>query len=222
MMDQLVRRQKSDGSVDGAARQRTPVEPELPPAVQRRRGKALETAIFEAALDQLTSGGFARMTMEGVAGAAQTGKAALYRRWTSKADLVLDALGSTLPPPTDIPDLGSVRGELLQVMAVYGAVMNSRAGAAMRVLMSELDHEQAVVFKDFAMNRVVAPTTEAMLAILRRGEQRGDVRPGAATRLVADVVPAMLLYRAKMSDGAVDARFCMELVDEVLVPMVRP
>lgn len=72
----------------------------------RRRGKELEQAIFEAALDQLTSGGFARLTMEGVASAARTGKAALYRRWASKVDLVVDALDSTLPRPADTPTSG--------------------------------------------------------------------------------------------------------------------
>lgn len=188
----------------------------------RRRGKALEAAIFEAALDQLTSGGFARMTMEGIAGAAQTGKAALYRRWASKADLVIDALGSTLPPPTDIPDLGSVRRELMQLIVGFGTSMDSRAGTAMRALMAELDHERAQVFKDFVIDRVVRPATKATLEILRRGELRGDVRPGAANTMVADVAPAMLMYRAKVREGALDAGFCASLVDEVLLPMVRP
>ncbi|KJK57747.1 hypothetical protein UK12_14885 [Saccharothrix sp. ST-888] len=188
----------------------------------RKRGKALEAAIFEAALDQLTSGGFARMTMEGVAGAAQTGKAALYRRWASKADLVLDALGSTLPPPTDIPDLGSARAELMQLMEYFGAAIDSRAGAAMRALMAELDHERARFFKDFIVERVLQPATLATLQILRRGELRGDVRPGAATRLVAEVAPAMLLYRAKLCDGRLDPGFGEAMVDEVLLPMVRP
>lgn len=188
----------------------------------RKRGKALEAAIFDAALDQLTSGGFARMTMEGVAGAAQTGKAALYRRWASKADLVLDALGSTLPPPVDIPDLGSVRAELMQLMAYFGDALDSRAGTAMRALMAELDHERARVFQDFIMDRVIRPAALATMQILQRGELRGDVRPGAATPLVADVGPAMLLYRAKICQGRLDADFGQALVDEVLLPMVSP
>jgi len=223
-MDQMVRRQRIDGSPAGASPRcvlagdvsRAAVAP------SRKRGKALEAAIFEAALDQLTSGGFARMTMEGVAGAAQTGKAALYRRWASKADLVIDALGSTLPPPADIPDLGSVRSELMQLMGRFGEVMESRAGAAMRALMAELDHERARVFKDFVLARVVQPATLAMLEILRRGELRGDVRLGAANSLVADVGPAMLMYRAKVCEGAFDPGFCTALVDEVLIPMVSP
>src|SRR5690242_10940175 len=114
-MDRTAARPGDNGRVDSARRP----EPALltgvtdpagsaprPTAPQRRRGRALELAIFEATLEQLTSGGFARMTMEGVAGAAQTGKAALYRRWPSKLELVLDALGFTLSPPTDTPDLG--------------------------------------------------------------------------------------------------------------------
>ncbi|MEV4616438.1 TetR/AcrR family transcriptional regulator [Kitasatospora sp. NPDC049258] len=224
-MDQTVLRQPPDGRAAAAPRPVVVEEPAGPgraaPIAVRKRGRALEVAIFEAALDQLTSGGFARMTMEGVAGAAQTGKAALYRRWASKADLVVDALGSTLPPPTDIPDLGSVRSELVQLMAQLGEVMNSRAGTAMRALMAELDHEQAVPFKGFVLARVIEPVTGAILAILRRGEQRGDVRPGAATALVADVAPAMLLYRAKVCEGPLDVAFCTELAEQVLLPMIR-
>ncbi|GHH80587.1 TetR/AcrR family transcriptional regulator [Kitasatospora indigofera] len=187
----------------------------------RRRGEALERAIFEATLDQLTSGGYARLTMEGVAGAARTGKAALYRRWTSKVDLVLDALRSTLPPPDDIPDLGSARSELLLLIDRFGTALESRAGGAMNALMNELDHDQAQVFKQFVVERVFDPTKAATLAILRRGELRGDVRPGAANPLVADVAPAMLMYRVKVCDGRLGEGFGVELVDEVLLPMVR-
>ncbi|MFD9124966.1 TetR/AcrR family transcriptional regulator [Kitasatospora sp. NPDC059571] len=187
----------------------------------RRRGAALEAAIFDATLDLLTSGGFARLTMEGVAGAAQTGKAALYRRWSSKADLVVGALGATLPSVTDIPDLGSVRAEMLQLMAGFGELMNSRAGTAIRVLMAELDQEQAEAFRDFLLRQVIQPANAAMLRILGRGERRGDVRRGAAVPIVADVAPAMLLYHAKVCEGPLDMAFCLDLVDEVLVPMVR-
>ncbi len=188
----------------------------------RRRGKELENAIFEAALDQLTSGGYARLTMEGVAGAARTGKAALYRRWASKDELVIDALDATLPRPYDTPDLGSARDELLQLIEAFTAAVSSRVGAALHALMAEIDQERAEVFKGFINDRVIEPTTATILEILRRGAERGDVRPGAATPLVADVIPAMLLYQAKIrgfQDLGPD--FATRLVDEVLRPMIR-
>ncbi|MFF1795692.1 TetR/AcrR family transcriptional regulator [Kitasatospora sp. NPDC058263] len=187
----------------------------------RRRGKELERAIFEAVLDQLTSGGFARLTMEGVAGAARTGKAALYRRWASKVELVIDALDSTLPRPSDTPDLGSARAELLLLIQGFTEAMNSRSGGAMHALMAELEHEQAELFKDFIVQRVVEPTKDTILEILRRGAERGDVRPGAVSPLVADVAPAMLMYRVKVCGRQLGRGFAVELVDEVLVPLIR-
>ncbi|MEV0532173.1 TetR/AcrR family transcriptional regulator [Kitasatospora sp. NPDC050463] len=187
----------------------------------RRRGKELEQAIFAAALDQLTSGGFARLTMEGIAGAARTGKAALYRRWASKVELVVDALDSTLPRPSDAPDLGSARNELLLLIQGFTEAMNSRSGGAMQALMAELDHEQAELFKGFIVQRVIEPTKATILEILRRGAERGDVRPGAVTPLVADVAPAMLMYRVKVCGRQIGSEFAVELVDEVLLPLIR-
>ncbi|MFB7379531.1 TetR/AcrR family transcriptional regulator [Kitasatospora purpeofusca] len=235
MMDQLVRRQAKERSADRQAPRveadRAPEPTRGPCPVQavaealtrpaRRRGRELEAAIFEATLDQLTSGGFARLTMEGVAGAARTGKAALYRRWASKVELVIDALDSTLPRPTDTPDFGSAREELRHLVESFASVARSRAGGAVTAVMAELDHEQALLFKDFIAQRMIEPTKGVILDILRRGAERGDVRPDAATPLVADVVPAMLLYRVKVCGRQVGPEFVDQLVDEVLVPLIR-
>lgn len=75
-------------------------------ASPRRRGAALERAILDAALEQLSTVGWNGLTMEGVAAGAQTGKAAVYRRWPSKEDLVADALRAGLPNFASAPDLG--------------------------------------------------------------------------------------------------------------------
>lgn len=69
----------------------------------RRRGAVLERAILDAALEQLSTVGWNGLTMEGVAARAQTGKAAVYRRWPSKEDLVADALKAGLPSLTEAP-----------------------------------------------------------------------------------------------------------------------
>lgn len=65
----------------------------------------LERAILDAALEQLSTVGWNGLTMEGVAAGAQTGKAAVYRRWPSKEDLVADALEAGLPRFEEVPDL---------------------------------------------------------------------------------------------------------------------
>ena len=71
----------------------------------RRRGHVLEQAIYEAAMAELGERGYAQLSMEGVASRARTGKAALYRRWSSKRDLILDALTHALPIAPEIARL---------------------------------------------------------------------------------------------------------------------
>ncbi|MFJ2193165.1 TetR/AcrR family transcriptional regulator C-terminal ligand-binding domain-containing protein [Kitasatospora sp. NPDC087861] len=187
----------------------------------RRRGEALESAIFEAALQQLTVGGYARLTMEGVAAAAQTGKAALYRRWSSKEELVKDALRACLPPVGPAPDTGGLRGDLLEVVARLRAAMLSEPGAAVRSIMGELDQRQAHAFLAIVLERVVEPTTALIAEVLARGAARGEVRPGSVTPLVTDVVPALMLYRIKTCGGAPVQLHPADIVDEVLLPIVR-
>ncbi|MFE2408965.1 TetR-like C-terminal domain-containing protein [Kitasatospora sp. NPDC059408] len=188
----------------------------------RRRGEVLESAIFGATLRQLVTDGYARLTMEGVAAAAQTGKAALYRRWSSKEELVMDALRASLPPAGPAPDTGSLRGDLVEVVTRLRTAMFSESGAAVRAVMSELDHERAHAFLEIVLVRVVEPTTRLIAEVLSRGAVRGEVRAAAVTPLVIDVVPALMLYRFKMCGGAPVRLDPEAIVDEVLLPMVRP
>ncbi|MFG2916998.1 TetR-like C-terminal domain-containing protein [Kitasatospora sp. NPDC048298] len=188
----------------------------------RRRGEALESAIYEAVLQQLTTDGYARLTMEGVAAAAQTGKAALYRRWSSKEELVMDALRASLPASGPAPDTGSLRGDLLEVVTRLRTAMVSELGAAVRAIMSELDHQRAHAFVEIVLERVVEPTTALIAEVLDRGTARGEARPGAVTPLVTDLVPALMLYRIKMCGGDPVQLDPAEIVDELLLPIVRP
>ena len=191
-------------------------------ASPRRRGDVLMRAIFDACLDQLSTVGWKRLTMEGVAACAQTGKAALYRRWASKQDLVVDALDNTLPLVQDAPDHGNLRDDLLSLLERMRTVMHSPAGCALRAIMEELEHEHAEAFHSLVQRRVLEPGTGISVEILRRGIERGEVWDDADIELLADVAPAMMLYRAKIAGGEITPDYPARLVDEVLVPMLRP
>ena len=95
---------------------------------QRRRGEELEAALLEAAWQELIEVGFARLTMESVAARAKTGVAVLYRRWPNKDDLVLAAIGHYgATHPVDIPDTGSLRGDMI---ALLGTASSTRISFA--------------------------------------------------------------------------------------------
>jgi AcrR family transcriptional regulator len=179
-------------------------------------------AIFAAALEQLRAVGWRRLTMEGVAACAQTGKAALYRRWASKEDLIVAAIENSLPSPPGVPDLGSVRAELSWLMNRIHSTMYSPPGCALRAIMNEIEHEHAKVFHELVQRLVFDPSRAAMAQVVRRGIERGQVRPDVDVELLTDIGPAMMFYKAKATGGDVPAEYPARLVDHALMPMLEP
>lgn len=191
-------------------------------ASPRRRGVVLERAILDAALEQLGEVGWKGLTMEGVAAGAQTGKAAVYRRWTSKEDLVADALVAGLPRVETAPDLGSVREDLLALCREVRQIMFSPPGVALRSVIHECDQTQAERFQEVIAGGVVEPTVKLLGEVITRGIERGEVRPDAASGYVFDAIPAMMMYRSKMCASEWSDRDLEELIDQLMLPLLRP
>jgi AcrR family transcriptional regulator len=186
----------------------------------RRRGATLENAIYEAVLQQLSTVGFGAMTIEGIAAAARTGKAAIYRRWPSKEELVADTLDNVLPS-LDLPlDTGNVRSDIAQIFDLMAATMGSPAGGAMQALLGELGHDHD--FIKTLHTRVLAPRKALMLEILRRGVARGDVRPDAVKPVIAEAGPALLVHRLLMFGPPIDPSYVDDILDDVVMPLISP
>ncbi|MFF4036500.1 TetR/AcrR family transcriptional regulator [Streptomyces sp. NPDC001816] len=191
-------------------------------ASPRRRGAVLERAILDAALEQLSTVGWNGLTMEGVAAGAQTGKAAVYRRWPSKEDLVADALEAGLPRFEGVPDLGSVREDLLALCRRARDAMFSRPGFALRAVIHECDPAQAERFHGVIFEGVVEPTLKLLREVVTRGIERGEVRSDAANGYVFDAIPAMMMYRSKMCGCEWNEQDLEEMIDQLMLPLLRP
>ncbi|MEW2162279.1 TetR/AcrR family transcriptional regulator [Streptomyces sp. NPDC007084] len=187
----------------------------------RRRGAVLERAILEAALEQLGTVGWNGLTMEGVAARAQTGKAAVYRRWPSKEDLVADALQAGLPDLTEAPDLGSVREDLLELCRRAREAMFSPSGFALRSVLHECDVTQAERFNGVILGGVIEPTMRLLREVIHRGIGRGEVRPDAANQYVFDAIPAMMMYRSKVCGSEWSDQDLQEMIDSLMIPLLR-
>lgn len=188
----------------------------------RRRGAVLERAILDAALEQLGTVGWNGLTMEGVAAGAQTGKAAVYRRWPSKEDLVADALQAGLPRLDAAPDLGSVRSDLVALCTQARDAMFSRSGFALRSVIHECDHAQAERFHAVIVGGVVEPTIKLLREVIEHGIERGEVRSDGVNGYVLDAIPAMMMYRSKMCASEWVDRDIEEMIDQLMVPLLRP
>ncbi|WP_406113415.1 TetR/AcrR family transcriptional regulator [Streptomyces sp. NBC_01014] len=194
-------------------------EPSVSP---RRRGAVLERAILGSALEQLSTVGWNGLTMERVAAGAQTGKAAVYRRWPSKEDLVVDALQAALPDLRAAVDHGSVREDLYQLCRRIRDAMFSKPGFALRSVLHECDSAAAERFHGLIFQKVIEPSARLFDDVVSRGIERGDVRPDAVSDLVRDVIPGLMMYRSKVCGSEFPDGDLARMIDEVMVPLLRP
>jgi AcrR family transcriptional regulator len=184
----------------------------------RRRGDALTTAIYQATLAELDEVGYAELTMERVAQRARASKGSLYRRWGSRAELVVDAIHHTRPFEVEDPDTGSVREDLLAFLRKLAELFNGASGEGARGLMVETVRHPDLMAVVRA--RFVEPGINRLLDILRRGAVRGEVRPSALTHRIATVGPTLLRHHFLLHGAPVPDAVVVEIVDEVLLPLV--
>jgi len=193
----------------------------------RRRGEDLLDAIYGAVIDELTEVGYQGFTIEGVAKRAQTGKAAIYRRFADREELVTAALDHLLPRLEELPDTGSIREDLLVVFRTMVAFFNSPAGVALQRIFADTaraDPAGASVTRvglAEIKHRVVGRRQTMLAALLERGVQRGQVRPGAVCQRVLDTGPSLLVGQCLVRGGTVADADVVGIIDEVLLPLIR-
>jgi AcrR family transcriptional regulator len=180
----------------------------------RRRGKQLEDALYEATLAELAAVGYGGLTMEGIAARARTGKAALYRRWSSKHDLVSSALRYALPPLPEPRTDRSVRENLLAVFSAHCDVLAGKTAFPSLAIMNQLLHEPELraIFAD----AVVAPRLRITESILQAGVTNGEINAAVLTPYTARVGPALINQQLLLTGAPPNKRQLAHIVDTVV------
>ncbi|MQA06228.1 MAG: TetR family transcriptional regulator [Streptosporangiales bacterium] len=184
----------------------------------RRRGKALNTAIYQAALAELVEGGFAALTMERIAERARASKASLYRRWPSRLELVMDAVYHMLPSEDTVPDTGSLRGDLLTAFRSINEQLGGPVGEAFKVVLSDAlrDPERGAEIRERARGNGVRVVRE----IAQRGVRRGEVSPDALIQRRLEAGQALLRHHF-LFVGSVPDEVIVQIVDDVVLPLLH-
>ncbi len=185
----------------------------------RRRGDVLNSAIFEATLDELAEVGYAKLTMERVAARAGASKASVYRRWPSRMELALDAVHHLAPDPTDLPDTGSLRGDALAFMRVAADLLAGPGGEALRGLLGDALADPS---RTLELRRHSRGTGHrVMQEITRRAVERGEINADAITSRRLDVAQAMLREQFLFHGPPIPDAVIVEIVDETVLPLFR-
>jgi AcrR family transcriptional regulator len=186
-----------------------------------RLDRSRDPAILNAALAAITENGYDATNMDDIAARAGVGKAAIYRRWSSKAALITDTLVYWRPDllTNDVPDTGSLAGDLDAVVDRVGRNDNDvvTTDLVLRVaLIAARDPELASALDDLMVFR----GTRVLSTILARAAARGEISADRDWSLVADVVLAMGLLQV-VRGQTVDAKFVRQVIDTLVLPAVQ-
>lgn len=153
----------------------------------RPRSAKVEQAIIEATLDLLAEGTtISGLSIEAVAARAGVGKTTIYRRWSSKEELVIDAFSWLKGPMPTLPGR-SVREDLIVILRAMRKVSReSREGKIYPCMMAEsLRHPELA--ERFRV-QVVEKRREVIRDVLRRGIVTGELRPDLDVELTLALV----------------------------------
>ncbi|MFJ4656325.1 TetR/AcrR family transcriptional regulator [Nocardia sp. NPDC088792] len=190
-----------------------PPNPERP-HTGRRRNEATHHAILDAALRLLAESDGEAVTIDAIAKAAGVGKQTVYRWWPSKGALLLDALTERSAIQVPLPDTGSVRADLQAVIeATFLGAQGKSTAPALRSLAREAAHDPhlAELLQTFTAQR-----RNAVRGLLIRGQQRGELAPGADLDLMLDQFYGVFWYRFLLGHQPLDQDAATRLTNAIL------
>jgi AcrR family transcriptional regulator len=161
----------------------------------RPRDARHDEAILAATLEILKEQGYGGLTIERVATTAGVGRPTIYRRWRSKAALVVAALVQSSRLAMPEPDTGSLREDLIALQRHQVELMNgadTRRVTAGLIADLATDPELAEIY----VIRYLAPRRETVWTVLQRGVERGELDRDVDFAFVYDLLVGPLFMRA--------------------------
>jgi AcrR family transcriptional regulator len=174
-----------------------------------------ETELLEVTLQLLQEHGYDRLTLDAVAARARASKATVYRRWPSKAELVLAAFIEGCRQVAVHPDTGTLRGDLLHMGRVISQQTHEQAGIIRAVLVEISRHPG---LHDAMQDQFLDQRKALIQEVLRDAVLRGEIDAAAISDELWDLLPGYLIFRSIMPNRPPTDQTVEALVDEVIIP----
>ncbi len=180
-----------------------------------------EREILEAALDVLAEVGYDRLTMDAVASAAKASKATLYRRWETKASLVLEAVLAQKGPIGDLPDTGTLRGDLIASHCGHGGLTDERQIAVFSSMLTALSRDAE--FAEGFRTQFLGPKTALTRQLFARARDRGELRDDVDIDVIGPALAGIILHRQFVMGEQPTPTTITTAIDQIILPAVlRP
>jgi AcrR family transcriptional regulator len=170
--------------------------------------------VLDVTRELLSEVGYDKLTLDTVAVRAKASKATLYRRWSSKAQLVVDAMGG-MHPDVPVPDTGALRADLL---ALVEALQPPGPGEAQLMCSVSTAMSTDPEFAGAMRERFVHPRLRALRRVLEAARERGEIDDGVDLDLVASSLPALMMFWGTVGTAPPSPELAARVVDEIVLP----
>jgi AcrR family transcriptional regulator len=175
----------------------------------RPRSAAADAAILAATREALVELGWSKLTLGDVATRARVAKTTLYRRWSGKNELVVDAVAE-LFAELELPDRGSLAADIEGVVLQFAAILaRPEAKSGLMAVVAESTRDDALRARIRAS--IVDPQKDLVLEGRARAQARGELPPETAPEeaartvdLIFDVVAGAVVHRTLVSAEPAD------------------
>jgi len=178
------------------------------------RGSSFVRKVHAAVIEQLAAVGFERLGIPDVAVRAGVNKTSIYRRWSTKADLVRAALEVSMGKGGAAISTGELRRDLITAAGLAATFVQSPLGtAALRMLLAEGANRDV---RELAASMLKQQETDGPRELFDLAISRGELPPGADIQLILSTVAGALMHRVFVEQKKLTGAYIARLVDLVL------
>lgn len=197
------------------------VEPTRVAANRPRVEGDREAEILQGVLEVLIELGYDRLTFDAVASQVRASKATLYRKWPTKAELVLAAvehLKASAHEGSEVLDTGSLEGDVTFEFC-EAPEYNEFNSQVFRAIVPAMHRDPELT--QFFNERFIAPRRKLLRDAMERAQRRGEIGPAADLDILAAIVPGAITLEVMTSGDAPTPTFIRTVIRQVLLPACR-
>jgi AcrR family transcriptional regulator len=174
----------------------------------------MDQTILRATVELLSEVGYVHVTVAEVARRAGVSKPAIYRRWSQKSQLVVEAMVTQMRPDKD-QDSGSAAGDLLALTEqLIGTLTRTPLGRVLPGLVAEMaaDPVLAASYRDLIIN----PNRRQWHTAVERGIARGELTEDTDVDFVLNTLAGPLYFCLLITGEPIEAGYARAAVDLIL------
>lgn len=195
---------------------------EKPQNIDEKRGRPLDLSrnkvILETTINLVSENGYDSLTLDAVAKKAKVGKGTIYRRWSTKKELVIEAAIQMSPFETSKESLNKnqdLRGQIVDLLSLLFMEENKNYQKAMTAICNAVAwDEQSDIREAFNLSY-----SKEMISIIEPYTQKNSL-PDEDIALITDIGPALIMYNMQRKKWINSSSYVEHLVDRLIMPLI--